>query len=56
MNDDEKAKIKTALVAVTFDLHLWKERAKAHTFIASESFTIADCSFDPVLAFLIRRG
>ncbi len=56
MNDDEQAKIKTALAAVTFDLHLWEKRAKQHTFIASESFTLADCSFYPVLAFLMRRG
>ena len=56
MNDFEKAEIKKALTAVDFDLNLWEARAKQHTFIASKMFTLADCSFYPVLAYLMRRG
>ena len=56
MTDSEKKTIKKALAAVIFDLNLWEKRAKQHTFIASELFTLADCSFYPVLAYLMRRG
>jgi len=56
MNDPEKEEIKNAIAAIKFDLNLWEERAKQHTFIASELFTLADCSFYPVLAYLMRRG
>jgi glutathione S-transferase len=56
MNDDEKAEIKQALDAINFDLNLWEERASKYSFIASESFTLADCSFYPTLAYMMRRG
>jgi glutathione S-transferase len=56
MNDDKKATIKTALAAITFDLNLWEERASKHAFIASESFTLADCSFYPTIAYMKHRG
>jgi len=56
ISDSEKAEIKQALTAITFDLNLWSARAKQHTFIASEMFTLADCSFYPVLAYMMRRG
>lgn len=56
MNDEKKAEIKRAIAAVTFDLNLWEERASKHTFIASESFTLADCSFYPTIAYMMHRG
>ena len=56
MSDPEKEEIKNAIAAIKFDLNLWEERAKQHIFIASELFTLADCSFYPVLAYLMRRG
>ena len=56
MSDFEREKIKEALTAVKFELDLWERRAAQYTFIASESFTLADCSFYPVLAYLMRRG
>jgi glutathione S-transferase len=56
MNGDEKAEIKRAIVAINFDLNLWEERASKHTFIASESFTLADCSFYPTIAYMMHRG
>ena len=56
MNDDEKTEIQQALTAINFDLNLWEERASKHTFIASESFTLADCSFYPTIAYMRRRG
>jgi glutathione S-transferase len=56
LTTEEKSNIKGALDAVNFDLQLWEQRASQHTFIASEQFTLADCSFYPVLAYLMRRG
>jgi glutathione S-transferase len=56
MNDREKEKIKEAIVAVNFDLNLWEERASKNIFIASESFTLADCSFYPTIAYMMHRG
>jgi glutathione S-transferase len=56
LNDDEKIEIKTALAAVNFELNLWEERASKHTFIASESITLADCSFYPTIAYMVHRG
>ncbi len=56
MNDDEKSEIKKALAAINFDLNLWEERASKHTFIASESFTLADCSFYPTISYMRHRG
>lgn len=56
MDDEEKEEIKRAIVAVNFDLSLWEERASKHTFIAGESFTLADCSFYPTIAYLMHRG
>ena len=56
LNDDEKAKIKTALATVNFELNLWEERASKHTFIARESITLADCSFYPTIAYMVHRG
>jgi glutathione S-transferase len=56
MNDEKKEEIKKAIAAVNFDLNLWEERASKHTFIASESFTLADCSFYPTIAYMMHRG
>ena len=56
MNDEKKAEIKRAITAVNFDLNLWEERASKHTFIASELFTLADCSFYPTIAYMMHRG
>jgi glutathione S-transferase len=56
LNDDEKVAIKKALVAVDFELNLWENRASKHTFIASESFTLADCSFYPTIGYMTHRG
>ena len=56
MNNEEKEAIKQAIVAVNFDLNLWEERAAKHTFIASELFTLADCSFYPAIAYMMHRG
>lgn len=56
LNDEEKVEIKKALAAINFDLNLWEERASKYSFIASESFTLADCSFYPTLAYMMRRG
>lgn len=35
---------------------MWEERASKQTFIASESFTLADCSFSPTIAYMMHRG
>lgn len=56
MSNPEQKEIKNALAAVIFDLNLWEKRSEKHTFIASDLFTLADCSFYPVLAYLMRRG
>lgn len=56
MNDEEKAEISIALAAVNFELNLWEERASKSTFIASELFTLADCSFYPTIAYMMHRG
>ena len=56
MNDGEKAAIKKAIAAVNFDLNLWEERTSKHTFIASELFTLADCSFYPTIVYMMHRG
>lgn len=56
MSDSAKTTIRQALTAIDFELNLWETRAKQHTFIAGEQFTLADCSFYPVLAYMMRRG
>uniref|UniRef100_UPI00286BFE28 glutathione S-transferase family protein n=1 Tax=Chamaesiphon sp. OTE_8_metabat_110 TaxID=2964696 RepID=UPI00286BFE28 len=56
LNDEEKKEIKRAIIAINFDLNLWEERASKHTFIASELFTLADCSFYPTIAYMMHRG
>ena len=55
-NDEEKAELKRALAAVNFELNLWEERASKYTFIASELFTLADCSFYPTISYMMHRG
>ena len=56
LNNKEKEEIKQSLVAINFELNLWEERASKHTFIASESFTLADCSFYPTISYMMHRG
>jgi glutathione S-transferase len=56
MNEDRKTAIKTALTAINFDLNLWEARASKHTFIVSKSFTLADCSVYPTIAYMMHRG
>jgi glutathione S-transferase len=56
LNDDQIIEIKTALATINFELNLWEERASKYTFIASESITLADCSFYPTIAYMRHRG
>jgi glutathione S-transferase len=56
LNEEQKTAIKTALTAINFDLNLWEARASKHTFIASKSFTLADCSVYPTIAYMMHRG
>ncbi len=56
MSKSEREKIRQALSAITFNLDLWEQRVAKHTYLASDLFTLADCSFYPVLAYLMRRG
>lgn len=37
-------------------LAIWETYAVEHEFIAGPTFTLADCSFYPILAYLIHRG
>jgi glutathione S-transferase len=56
LNQEQREEIRSALKAIDFDLNLWESRAAKHKCIVSDQFTLADCSFYPVLAYLLRRG
>jgi glutathione S-transferase len=48
--------IAEALSGLERELALWEARASWQTFLACDEFTLADCAFYPVLAYLKRRG
>ena len=56
LSADQRAAITGALAGVDRELALWEARAARARFIAAESFSLADCAFYPVLAYMLRRG
>jgi glutathione S-transferase len=54
--DEQSRALARALDAITFELRLWSGRAARSAFIAGDAFSLADCAFYPVLAYLLRRG
>ncbi|WP_437999885.1 glutathione S-transferase family protein [Sorangium sp. So ce185] len=56
LSPDRRAAIAGALSGVERELALWEARAQRTRFIASDAFTLADCAFYPVLAYMRRRG
>ncbi|WP_437287424.1 glutathione S-transferase family protein [Sorangium sp. So ce406] len=56
LSPDRRAAVLGALSGVERELALWEARAQKARFIASDAFTLADCSFYPVLAYMQRRG
>ncbi|WP_441287718.1 glutathione S-transferase family protein [Sorangium sp. KYC3313] len=56
VSPDRRAAILGALSGVERELALWDARAQKTRFIASDAFTLADCAFYPVLAYMQRRG
>jgi glutathione S-transferase len=56
LSPDRRAAVLGALSAVGRELALWDARAQRTRFIASNAFTLADCAFYPVLAYMQRRG
>lgn len=45
-----------APAAVFKELEYWERYASAHSFIAGDTFTLADCAFYPALAYQLHRG
>jgi glutathione S-transferase len=54
--DGLRRSLASALDAIGFELALWSERAARSTFLAGDAFSLADCAFYPVIAYLRRRG
>lgn len=48
---------RAALVhGVETELGFWERYAAASTYIAGDEFTLADCAFFPILAYMLHRG
>ncbi|MBL8683920.1 MAG: glutathione S-transferase family protein [Myxococcales bacterium] len=56
MSEGDRREIERCLAAVEWELDLWESRANESTFIAGEALTMADVSFYPTLAYMLRRG
>lgn len=56
MSDEERALIVRSLAAVDWEMSLWEKRASESLFIAGDSVSMADVSFYPTLAYMLRRG
>jgi glutathione S-transferase len=56
MSEDERRSIAGCLAAVEWELDLWEKRASESTFITGDALSMADVSFYPTLAYMLRRG
>lgn len=56
LSEGQRKAIQGALEGLRFELGLWEARLHGRSFLVEDTFSIADCAFYPVLAYLERRG
>ncbi|MGK3974136.1 glutathione S-transferase family protein [Sorangium sp. So ce118] len=56
LSGEQREAIRGALSTLRFEPGLWEARLCRQHFLVADGFSIADCAFYPVLAYLERRG
>lgn len=52
----QREAVQGALAGLRFELGLWEARLRGQSVLVEDTFSIADCAFYPVLAYMERRG